>query len=120
VAAGESYDDTARRELREELSLNVPLQKISKLPASQRTDQEFIWLYGGVVSRNPVPNKSEIERGAFLPPAVIDGWTTARPEDFAPGFLECWNVYRRKMATDGKQSIHPKTSCEANDAASSV
>jgi len=102
VAAGESYDETARRELREELSVSGSLQKISKLPASQQTDQEFIWLYGGVVSRNPVPNKSEIETGAFLPPPVIDAWTTARPEDFAPGFLECWSEYRRKMPPDGK------------------
>ena len=45
VAAGESYDDTARHELKEELGVIVPLQKIAKLPASQKTDQEFVWLY---------------------------------------------------------------------------
>src|SRR5207248_10997043 len=47
VAAGETYDDTARRELKEELDVNVLLCKISKLPASQHTDQEFVWLYYG-------------------------------------------------------------------------
>jgi 16S rRNA (adenine1518-N6/adenine1519-N6)-dimethyltransferase len=96
VTEGESYDDTARRELNEELGVSVALQKISKLPASQNTDQEFIWLYRGTVSDDPAPNKSEIERGAFLPPTTIDGWTSARPEDFAPGFLECWKTYRRE------------------------
>jgi 16S rRNA (adenine1518-N6/adenine1519-N6)-dimethyltransferase len=98
VAAGESYDDTARRELKEELGVSVPLQKVAKLPASQHTDQEFIWLYRGQTSGDLVPDTSEIEQGAFLPPTVIDGWTSARPEDFAPGFLECWRAYRRKRA----------------------
>ncbi len=96
VAAAESYDETARRELKEELGVSVPLQKFLKLPAAQRTDHEFIWLYRGVVSGELVPDKCEIERGTFLAPAVVDGWTSARPEDFAPGFLECWKAYRRK------------------------
>ena len=96
VAAAESYDETARRELKEELGVSVPLQKFLKLPAAQRTDHEFIWLYRGVVSGELVPDKCEIERGTFLAPTVVDGWTSARPEDFAPGFLECWKAYRRK------------------------
>ncbi len=96
VAAGESYEDTAGRELKEELGVSITLQKISKIPASQHTDQEFIWLYQGTASGDLEPNKSEIEQGAFFPPATIDGWTSARPEDFAPGFLECWKRYRRK------------------------
>jgi 16S rRNA (adenine1518-N6/adenine1519-N6)-dimethyltransferase len=100
VAAGESYDETARRELEEELGVTVALQKIAKLPASQQTDQEFIWLYRGLISGDLVPNRSEIEQGAFLQPNVVDGWTSARPEDFAPGFLECWKAYRRKTAAE--------------------
>src|SRR5947208_11129889 len=105
VTAGESYDDTARRELKEELGVLVALQKIAKLPASQKTDQEFVWLYRGVASGDVVPDKSEIEQGAFLPPTVIDGWTSARPEDFAPGFLECWNTYRRKTPSRSEAQI---------------
>jgi 16S rRNA (adenine1518-N6/adenine1519-N6)-dimethyltransferase len=115
VAAGESYDNTARRELKEELGVSVALQKIAKIPASQNTDQEFIWLYRGLDSGELVPNKSEIEQGAFLPPMIVDGWTSARPEDFAPGFLECWKVYRRKTRSDSEAEIFSKT----NGAASS-
>ncbi len=96
VAFRESYDETARRELKEELGTTVPLHKVSKVSASQRTDHEFIWLYRGLTSGDLVPDNSEIEQGAFFRPAVIDGWTSARPEDFAPGFLECWKAYRRK------------------------
>jgi 16S rRNA (adenine1518-N6/adenine1519-N6)-dimethyltransferase len=115
VGAAESYDETARRELKEELGVSVPLQKISKLPAAQRTDHEFIWLYRGLVSGDLIPNKCEIERGTFLPPAVVHGWTSARPEDFAPGFLECWKAYRRKTRSDREPLIqHPQIFSEAN------
>jgi len=105
VAAGESYDDTARRELKEELGVLVALQKIAKLPASQKTDQEFVWLYRGFASGDVVPDRSEIEKGAFMPPTVIDGWTSARPEDFAPGFLECWKTYRRQTRSRSEAQI---------------
>jgi len=96
VGAAESYDETAQRELKEELGITVRLDKISKLPASERTDQEFVWLYQGEVASNLSPNRTEIEAGAFFPETVIDGWVAARPEDFAPGFIECWKVYRQK------------------------
>jgi 16S rRNA (adenine1518-N6/adenine1519-N6)-dimethyltransferase len=96
VVAAESYDETARREMEEELGISVSLERISKLPASEHTDWEFIWLYRGEVVGNFSPNRREIETGAFFPETVIDGWVAARPEDFAPGFIECWKVYRQK------------------------
>ena len=100
VAAGESYEETARRELDEELGINVPLEKLLKLPASASTEQEFVWLYRGEIRGNPIINRSEIETGAFFPPAIIDGWVSARPEDFAPGFIECWKAYRGKRGAN--------------------
>jgi len=96
VIATESYDDTAQRELKEELGISVALKKIVKLSASERTDHEFVWLYRGEVAGNLSPSRTEIEAGAFFPEKIIDGWVAARPEDFAPGFIECWKVYRQK------------------------
>jgi 16S rRNA (adenine1518-N6/adenine1519-N6)-dimethyltransferase len=100
VAAAETYDETAKRELVEELGISVPLKKISKLPASKRTDHEFIWLYRGEVPRKLSPNSTEIETGAFFPGPIVDGWVAARPEDFAPGFIECWRLYRQKNCSN--------------------
>ena len=96
VIATERYDDTAQRELKEELGISVALKKIVKLSASERTDHEFVWLYRGEVAGNLSPSRTEIEAGAFFPEKIIDGWVAARPEDFAPGFIECWKVYRQK------------------------
>ena len=96
VMAGEGYDEAAKRELQEELGINVPLKKVLKLSASPQTGQEFIWLYRGQLRGNIRPNRSEIESGAFLTPTILDGWVAARPENFAPGFLKCWRAFRQR------------------------
>lgn len=96
VNAGEDYDDTAVRELREELGIETRLQRVEKLPASERTGFEFIWLYWGSYDGAMHLNAAEIEAGRFFPPTIVDEWLKARPSDFAPGFIECWNVWREK------------------------
>ena len=95
VNAGEQYDDAARRELHEELGITAAMERILKLPASQRTGQEFIWLYR---ARHDGPfqlARSEIEAGEFFPPQIISAWIDAHPEEFAPGFVECWRAFRQ-------------------------
>jgi 16S rRNA (adenine1518-N6/adenine1519-N6)-dimethyltransferase len=99
VSAGEGYDEAAERELQEEIGITVPLEKVGKLPASPETDNEFIWLYRGELRGEPHPNPVEIEAGAFFSPAIVDGWTAARADDFTPAFLECWKTYRAGNAT---------------------
>jgi 16S rRNA (adenine1518-N6/adenine1519-N6)-dimethyltransferase len=96
VSAGEGYDEAAQRELEEELGIKVPLEKVLKISASSKTGQEFIWLYRGQLEGELEPNRSEIEAGAFFNPLTVEGWVAARPEDFAPGFIECWRAYREK------------------------
>jgi 16S rRNA (adenine1518-N6/adenine1519-N6)-dimethyltransferase len=120
VTGGENYDETAQRELKEELDVDVPLERIFRLTASSRTDHEFIWGYRGLVSGDPSPNKCEIKRGVFFAPTVIDDWTSARPDDFAPAFLECWKAYQRKMNSERQKSIRPETFSVANGAASTA
>ncbi len=98
VTAGEGYDEAAKRELREEIGIAVPLEKIAKLAASPETDNEFIWLYRGELLDELHPNPTEIEAGGFFRPAIVDGWIAARTDDFTPAFLECWKAYRERSA----------------------
>jgi 16S rRNA (adenine1518-N6/adenine1519-N6)-dimethyltransferase len=98
VEAGENYDETAARELREELGVETELIRVLKLPASERTGQEFIWLYRGEHDGPFRLASAEIEHGEFFPVDVVAGWVKARPEDFAPGFLECWRAFHHQGA----------------------
>lgn len=94
VGAGEEYDQTAVRELREELGITAELTPIAKIPASSRTGEEFIWLYRGEYDGRLKPARAEIEAVEFFPLALLERWLAARPDDFAPGFLECWKAFR--------------------------
>lgn len=94
VDAGEDYDTAAVRELEEELGVGAPLERVVKLPASEQTGAEFIWLYRGRHNGPFRLARDEIELGRFFPPALVTAWLHARPEDFAPGFAECWKALR--------------------------
>jgi 16S rRNA (adenine1518-N6/adenine1519-N6)-dimethyltransferase len=94
VEAGEDYDDTAVRELKEELGVEASLTRVVKLPCSDRTGWEFIWLYRGEHDGPFTLARTEIEHGEFFPVEVVSGWINARPKDFAPGFLDCWAAYQ--------------------------
>ena len=98
VSAEEDYDQTAKRELREELGIETRLERIAKLPASDQTGFEFICLYVGSYDGELTTSPAEIEAGRFFPPKVVDQWIKARPADFATGFIECWKVWRKKAA----------------------
>lgn len=100
VSAGEGYDEAAERELGEELGIQAPLEKVTKLPASAHTGEEFIWLYRGEFRGDIRPNRHEIESGAFFCPDDLEGWIATRPGDFTPGFMECWKAYRQKDAAN--------------------
>ena len=93
VDAGEDYDQAAARELQEELGITALLRRVVKLPASERTGQEFIWLYEGKHDGPFQLARSEIELGDFFPMELVTAWLKARPADFAPGFAECWKAF---------------------------
>jgi 16S rRNA (adenine1518-N6/adenine1519-N6)-dimethyltransferase len=93
VEAGEDYDAAAVRELKEELGVTAELTRVVKLPASERTGHEFIWFYRGEYDGPFQLAKTEIEHGEFFPTDIVSRWAKARPQDFAPGFLECWEAF---------------------------
>jgi 16S rRNA (adenine1518-N6/adenine1519-N6)-dimethyltransferase len=103
VEAGEDYDQTAARELEEELGVKANLARVVKLPCSERTGWEFIWLYRGEHDGPFTLARTEIDFGEFFPVEIVSGWVKARPDDFAPGFLECWVEY-----LVGRDSAEPK------------
>jgi 16S rRNA (adenine1518-N6/adenine1519-N6)-dimethyltransferase len=99
VNAGHTYDDTAPREVEEELGVNATVTSLATILPSAATGWEHVRLYRaeheGPFSLNP----AELDGGGFFTIEQIDRWTAARPEDFATGFLECWHVFRANSST---------------------
>jgi isopentenyl-diphosphate delta-isomerase type 1 len=98
VDSGENYDETAVRELGEELGLKMaaPLQKLFKIDACAETDAEFVWIYR-CESEGPFQlHPDEIETGGWFAPEKVSGWIAARPQDFATAFVLIWKLFPAK------------------------
>jgi 16S rRNA (adenine1518-N6/adenine1519-N6)-dimethyltransferase len=97
VDADESYQECAMRELQEEIGVTTPLAEIGRVAASEATGHEFIKIFAGVYNGPFRWNPHEIETGGFFQPEMVDSWISARPQDFAPGFIECYRTVRREL-----------------------
>jgi isopentenyl-diphosphate delta-isomerase type 1 len=105
VDSGEDYDQTAMRELREEigLALNAPPARLFKVDACAETDAEFVWAYqcqsDGPFQLHP----DEIETGDWFAPERVMRWIEEKPGDFAPAFVLIWTLFlRRRKQADSK------------------
>lgn len=93
VDSGCDYDETAPRELREELGIEVNLAAALKIDSCPGTGNEFVTLYIGSHQGPFQLSPSEIECGEWFGENLLQRWINARPGDFAPGFLECWKAW---------------------------
>jgi len=97
VDSGENYDETAVRELREELGLkaSAPLQKLFKIDVCPETDAEFVWVYR-CESEGPFQlHPDEIEAGGWFAPGKVTSWIAEKPEEFATAFVLIWKLFNR-------------------------
>lgn len=90
VNAGFDYEETAQRELEEELGIVADLSPIGKIAACAETGWEFVHIFRAQHDGPFRLPPAEIESGAFFSREQIHHWIAARPNDFAPGFLKCW------------------------------
>jgi len=90
--SGEGYDETAVREVVEELGVHADVGLIGTVAACPNTGHEFVQLYRASHEGPFVLPRSEIECGGFFPVPLIARWMAARPQDFATGFMECFRL----------------------------
>lgn len=94
---GEPYAACAIRETREELGIEITGTELAaQLPAGTHTDHEFVELH---IAHHNGPMKcfpEEIPYGEWFKPETISDWVQARPQDFAKGFVTCWNAWRNR------------------------
>ena len=90
--AGDDYDETAVRELEEELGIRAAVEPVGAIDACPNTGHEFVRLYRAVHEGPFKLPRAEIECGGFFPVTLIARWIEARPQDFATGFIECFRL----------------------------
>jgi 16S rRNA (adenine1518-N6/adenine1519-N6)-dimethyltransferase len=89
--AGESYDDAAKRELKEELGISVPLKKIMEIDACRETGNEFVRVYTAITDDEININRDEIEEGHFWKSEDIKDKIKNREDAFTPAFILLFN-----------------------------
>lgn len=98
--AGEEYEATAHRELKEELGIEVDtMEYVGELPASPATGQEFIRLYETKHNGPLSWPRAEVETGTFFPVTVLERWIAARPDDFSRTFRLCFEMWMKSHQT---------------------
>jgi isopentenyl-diphosphate delta-isomerase type 1 len=92
VDSGETYDETAVRELQEEIGLRVktPPQKLFKISACKETDAEFVWVYRCESDGPFTLHPDEIETGDWFTPEHVTRWLAEKPQDFTASFRLIW------------------------------
>lgn len=102
VESGETYIQTAIRELKEELAidLNIPhiinnLKEIGDIPASQANGFEFVKIF--IINFPQKPDITialdEITTGGWFKINHISHWIRHHPEQFAGGFDKIWDKF---------------------------
>jgi isopentenyldiphosphate isomerase len=94
VSAGETYDETAPREMFEELGIEGAVTPIRKFDACPETSHEFTMLYTANSDDPVLPDAQEMTEIRWMKLAEIEEWTQKVPEDFSPAFLLLFKAFR--------------------------
>lgn len=98
VDEGDTYEEAAYRELREELNLeNIPLALITP---PFKTHRFFNSIYKGILPKGVVvePNTEEVSEVFFLPYKELVSLANDSPHKFTASFIEVWKVIHDKIS----------------------
>jgi 16S rRNA (adenine1518-N6/adenine1519-N6)-dimethyltransferase len=111
VSAGETYDETAPRELAEELGLTAPLERLTKFAARPELAREHTVLYRTTTDQPPRPDRAEIDQVRWMTLDEIDSLLEGEPAQFSPPFVVLFRWYRENHAQLGPFAPHrPRSS----------
>ncbi len=93
VSAGETYDETAPRELQEELGIAAELEYLARFFEGAETANEHTWLYQTTTDQKLTLDPVEIESGEYRSLESIAAELDQFPERFTPPFRVVFRWY---------------------------
>lgn len=105
VRSGESYDDGARREMQEEVGLDVPTKRIGVIYSDETyTGSQFRHMYALYSAHAPkdwrfMPNQ-EVKKLLSISLRKVLDMMAKQPRDFTAGFLSCMQFYCKEVGLD--------------------
>ena len=101
VNYGESYEEAAQRELQEELGIKAPLIFLGKFRTVCEEENEISALYLCFFNGDLKVNRDEITDVKFEGLEEIREDITLKRKRFAPGFIEAFNFFEKKLEKYG-------------------
>lgn len=95
VDEGESYDQAAIREMREEVGIDTPLTFVGKYYSEELMGdilkKRFSSLYVGVTNSEPVLDVTEVSEVRWVSREELRNWIRDRESDFTPGAVNAFS-----------------------------
>jgi len=108
VDYGEDYDSAAKRELKEELGIKAPLQRLGKFISSSNFESEISALYICHFNSPVKFNPQEITEGIYVSIDEIKRNLESGERKFADGFKEAFKEFLRHMETAKRKTKRAK------------
>jgi isopentenyl-diphosphate delta-isomerase type 1 len=109
VDYGETYDDAARRELREELGIHAPLHRLGKVKSFSETEREISMIYVCRYDGPIRPDMKEISEGLFMTIDEIKRSLETGEKKFAYGFKVAFEEFSKAFSDIRKRLRLKKT-----------
>jgi isopentenyl-diphosphate delta-isomerase len=97
VAAGESYEECAPREMLEEIGIEAPLEWLVKFPAGPNTANEQTVLFRATSDAVPTPDEAEVASLTYFTLDELRALHAAEPSAFSPPFATLLEWYRAHL-----------------------
>ncbi len=105
VTSGETYDETAPRELWEELGITATLRHIATFPASPDSANEFTAFYEATTDDVPNPDPREIAAIEWCDVATLAQRVERQPEEFTPPFRLLFRWWLDQRSEESNSSL---------------
>jgi len=107
---GETLEEALRRRLREELSLQTPIQFLFKFRYHARyetsgAERELCHVYAGLFTRQPAVNANEIAATTIMTAAALDIDVVTHPERYTPWLKLEWARLRGETWSNVQQFL---------------